>query len=142
MRKTTKILSLALALLLVLFAFAACKGVGRKGVWKNATYTSDKTLGEGNTTITLIVSAEEKSVTFTVKTDKDTIGEALTEVKLIEGQDSSFGMMVTKVNGIAADWDVDQTYWAFYINGEYAMTGVDSTPVTDGTNYSFILTKG
>ena len=49
---------------------------------------------------------------------------------------------MTTVNGITADWDADQTYWAFYINGEYAMTGIDATEIVDGTTYSLVLTKG
>ena len=46
------------------------------------------------------------------------------------------------VNGIAADWDKDQTYWAFYINGEYATTGISDTPITADTTYGLTLTKG
>ena len=45
------------------------------------------------------------------------------------------------VHGITADYDTDQTYWAFYVNGEYAQTGVDSTNVTAGDTYSFKVEK-
>ncbi len=31
------------------------------------------------------------------------------------------------VNGMTADYDKDGVYWAFYINGVYAMTGIDAT---------------
>ena len=40
-----------------------------------------------------------------------------------------------------ADYDVDQTYWAFYVNGEYASTGVDSTKIEEGAAYSFKVEK-
>ena len=50
--------------------------------------------------------------------------------------------MVNTVNGVTADWDKDQTYWAFYINGEYATTGVSQTPLEEGATYGFTLTKG
>ena len=43
--------------------------------------------------------------------------------------------------GITADYDVDQTYWAFYVNGEYAMTGVDSTAIEEGVAYSLKIEK-
>ena len=33
-------------------------------------------------------------------------------------------------------------YWAFYENGEYASTGVDSTPIQDGATYAFVASKG
>ena len=45
------------------------------------------------------------------------------------------------INGITADYDVDQTYWAFNIGGEYAMTGVDQTEITEGTVYQLVRTK-
>ena len=45
---------------------------------------------------------------------------------------------VKAVNGIAADYDADGCYWALYIDGSYAATGVDTTPVTDGGSYSFV----
>ena len=45
------------------------------------------------------------------------------------------------VNGITADYDVDQTYWAFYIDGEYAQTSVDMTAVNDGSVYKLAVEK-
>lgn len=50
-------------------------------------------------------------------------------------------LYVKTVNGITADYDTDQTYWAFYVNGEYASTGVDSTPVNEGDTYEFKVEK-
>lgn len=143
MKKTVRLLAIVLSILMVALLFVACANkVAREGLWKDATYTSDKTFGKGATTITLVVTAGDESVTFTVKTDKETVGAALVEAGLIEGEDSTYGMMVTKVNGIAADWEVDQSYWAFYIGSDYAMTGVDSTPVVADTQYGFTYTKG
>jgi hypothetical protein len=51
-------------------------------------------------------------------------------------------MYIDSVNGIVADWDKEQTYWAFYINGEYATTGIGDTPITADTTYGLTLTKG
>ena len=45
------------------------------------------------------------------------------------------------VNGITADYNVDGTYWAFYIDGEYAMTGVDVTDITAGSAYAMKVEK-
>lgn len=45
------------------------------------------------------------------------------------------------VNGMTADYDKDGVYWAFYIDGEYAMTGVDATNITDGAQYAFQMEK-
>ena len=45
------------------------------------------------------------------------------------------------VNGMTADYDKDGVYWAFYIDGEYTMTGVDATNITDGAQYAFRMEK-
>ena len=78
-----------------------------------------------------------KETTHTIKTDAATVGEALIEEGLIAGEPSDYGLYVTTVNGITLDWDKDGKYWAFYINGEYAQTGVDTTNVEAGTVYTF-----
>ena len=31
----------------------------------------------------------------------------------------------------------DGKYWAFYVNGEYAVSGVDTTEITEGGLYEF-----
>lgn len=100
--------------------------------------TKGNTVGSGSKQFTFTVVDKEKSeTTFTVKSDKQTVGEALLDEKLIEGDESQYGLYVTKVNGIEAVYENDGTYWAFYINDEYAMTGVDSTDIVDGAKYSF-----
>lgn len=88
-----------------------------------------------------VVDADGNATSFNINTDKETVGEALLEEGLIAGDESQYGLYVKTVNGITADYDVDGTYWAFYIDGEYASTGVDSTPVTDGSTYSFKVEK-
>ena len=110
--------------------------VSKTGLWKDALYLKDTTFGEGAKTITVTVKAGGESVTFTIKTDKKTVGEALMEHDLLAGDEGDYGLYVKKVNGITADYDKDQTYWAFYIDGEYAMTGVDTTNVSEGTVYT------
>ena len=95
-------------------------------------------LGEGSTKFTFtVVDKEGNETQFEIHTDKETVGEALTELGLIAGEESSYGLYVKTVNGITADYDKDGAYWAFYVNGEYAQTGVDSTMITEGDNYSF-----
>ena len=104
---------------------------------------TDKTvLGEGATVFTfVVVDGEGKETVFEIHTDKVTVGDALLEVELIAGDASEYGLYVKTVNGITADYDVDGTYWAFYINGEMAMSGVDTTNVEEGATYSFKVSK-
>lgn len=99
-------------------------------------------LGEGAVSFYFnVVTADQETTYFQINTDKTTVGEALLELGLVEGEVGDYGLYVKTVNGITADYDVDQTYWAFYIDGEYAMTGVDSTDVTAGSTYTFAVEK-
>lgn len=104
--------------------------------------TDATVLGEGQTVFTFnVTDADGNETNFEIHTDKETVGDALLELNLIAGEDSEYGLYVKTVNGITADYDKDQTYWAFYVNGEYAQTGVDSTNVTAGDTYSFKVEK-
>ncbi len=95
-------------------------------------------LGEGTSQFTFTVVDKDGGETqFIIHTDKETVGEALLELELIAGDESEYGLYVKTVNGITADYDTDGTYWAFYINDEYAPTGVDATAVTEGAVYAF-----
>lgn len=97
-------------------------------------------LGEGSKEFAFTVVDKEGSEThLEIHTDKETVGEALQELELIAGEESEYGLYVKTVNGITADFDTDGVYWAFYVDGEYALTGVDSTPVTAGAAYAFKL---
>lgn len=141
MKKTMKVTISVVLVICCLFGLTACGKPAQTGLWANATYTEDTQLGDGAKTVVVEVTAEEKTVTFTVKTDEKTVGAALLEQKLIAGDQSEYGLYIKTVNGIIADYDVDQTYWAFYVNGEYAMTGVDATEITEGVTYQLVRSK-
>ena len=56
------------------------------------------------------------------------------------GTEGAYGLMINTVNGETADYSVDQSYWSFIINGEYAMEGMNTTPITDGGQYKLEYT--
>ena len=102
----------------------------------------DNIYGEGQNKFTVsVVDKDGNETNMEVHTDKKTVGDALLELELISGEESGYGLYVKTVNGITADYDKDKTYWAFYINGEYASTGVDSTNIEEGSKYSFKVEK-
>ena len=88
-----------------------------------------------------VVDKDGNVTTFDITTDKATVGEALLEEGLIAGEVGQYGLYVTEVNGIVADYNVERTYWAFYVDGAYASGGVDTTDVADGATYSFKVEK-
>lgn len=121
-------------------------GVDATQITEGATYSFVKTvsytaMGEGATSFYLTVKDVDDTVTkFQINTDATTVGDALLELELIAGDESDYGLYVKEVNGIVADYDADQTYWAFYIDGEYAMTGVDATEIVADTTYELVKT--
>ena len=62
-------------------------------------------------------------------------------MELIDGTDEAYGLYVRTVNGMTLDYNEDGYYWAFYVDGEYAMTGVDQTDITPGASYSLKAEK-
>ena len=109
---------------------------------RNLDATTEQVLGEGQTQFMFtVVDKDGNATNFEIHTDKETVGDALLEVELIAGEESEYGLFVKTVNGITADYDVDQTYWAFYVNDEYASSGVDTTAIEDGKTYSFKVEK-
>ena len=99
-------------------------------------------LGQGHTMFEFsVVDKKGNETFFEIHTDKTIVGEALQELDLIQGEDGQYGLYVKTVGGITADYDKDGMYWAFYVNGEYAMSGVDTTEIKEGEQYSFKIEK-
>ena len=146
MRNFKRIFALILCIVLVaavaLFAQGCKKTEGESPETTDSETYEVTVLGEGEKQFDFKVVAKDGNETFfTINTDKKTVGDALLELELIEGEDGDYGLYVKKVNGIVADYEIDQTYWAFYVNGEYAMSGVDTTEIENGAEYSFKVEK-
>ena len=138
-----KFFAIILALVMALSLMACGNTAMQPNADANAPVVTDgATLGEGAHSFTLeITDADGKTITATIHTDAETVGEALSNLEIVQGEDSEFGLYIKTVNGITADYDVDQTYWAFYIDGEYAQTSVDMTAVNDGSVYKLAVEK-
>lgn len=146
MKRNNKLLSLLLCIVLTvamaLFTIG-CNDDNKETTPKTEQPKSEATvLGEGATEFAFtVVDKDGNETVFEIHTDKTIVGDALLELELIAGDEGDYGLYVKTVNGITADYDVDKTYWAFYINGEYAMTGVDATNITAGDSYTFKVEK-
>ena len=123
-----KLISLMLVLVMIL-TLAACS-------------TKKEPAAEAVSFKVIVTDLEGNESTFEYTSNAASVGDALVAEGLVVGHEASYGLYVDSVNGIAADWDNDQTYWAFYINGEYATTGIGDTPITADTTYNLTLSKG
>jgi hypothetical protein len=148
MKHTRFILSFALVALIAVGALTGCGDNGNMPTGGTPPTESEgqtpdaQDTGEGQTVFRFeVIGADGNTAAWNVRTDEATVGAALIEVGLIEGEESAYGLYVKAVDGITADYDIDQSYWAFHINGEYAMSGVDATNIETGKTYAFVYTK-
>lgn len=110
-------------------------------LWSSAVYKEDTALGDGSNTVKVEVKLGDNCVTFTIRTNKDNLSDALLEHNLIEGEQSAYGLLIQKVNGITADYDSDKAYWGFYKDGQLMNTGADAATINNNEHYEFVYTK-
>ena len=97
-------------------------------------------VGTKTITVEIIVDGAD-TVTKSITTEAEYLRGALEEEDLIAGEESQYGLFVKTVNGITADYDVNQYYWSFSKNGEMMMTGVDGEKIEEGAHYEMTCTK-
>ena len=145
----TKWLSFVLCLALIAAIALTAMGCDQAKTPETPDTTADNTettpptiKGEGATVFYFnVVDKDGNETKFEIHTDKTIVGEALLELGLIEGDMGDYGLYVKKVNGITAEYEVDGTYWAFYVGNSYGMTGVDMTDIEPGATYAFKVSK-
>lgn len=146
MKTSNKKRFLSLFLCAVLIAATALLTSGCDGKRPEAAEISTESaniLGEGEKTFDFtVLDSDGNESAYIIKTDAETVGEALIELKLIEGEDGPYGLYVKSVGGKRYDYDEHGKYWAFFVDGEYAITGVDATPIEEGKVYSFQAVEG
>ena len=136
-------------LLVLLLAAAALTGCAQTPASTEAPKTEAQTearpqiqpeeLGEGSTMIYLDVTDRDGGTSsYAIHTDAETVGEALAALDMIEGENGMYNTVCEQT----LDWETDHMYWAFYIDGEYAPTGLDQTPVTADAHYALTATAG
>ena len=131
--------TLSLVLVFVLIAAAAltgCSGAPAETTAPPAETRPVTTMGEGSKSFELtIVDKEGAEHLYLIRTDAEMVGQALLDLELIDGEEGPYGLYIKSVLGQVLDYETDGMYWAFYVNGEYALTGVDQTPITEGDAY-------
>lgn len=110
-------------------------------LWDNAQYKEDAEIGEGAHNVLIEVKIGGRSVTLTVRSDKDNLADILTESKLVEGDNGEYGLYIKKVNGVAADYETDNAYWGLSKDGTPTAVGASSVTIKDGEHYELIYTK-
>ena len=124
MRKLQKRFALIALVLAFALALAACG---------DSAPVSD---GTEKTFTLLVVDEAGQETSYTVTSAAASVGEALMDEGLIEGEEGPYGYYIKTVNGLTEDYDVNGHYWAFYVGDSYAMAGVEQTEIEDGAVYA------
>lgn len=126
-RSTTKLVSILVCIVLVAAMALCITGCG-----------NDPQGEAGEKAFTfLVVDPDGKETSFQITTSKSTVGEALMDEGLISGEEGPYGLYVLTVNGLTLKYEEDGMYWAFYEGENYAITGVELTPIDESIVYSF-----
>ena len=134
MTQLKKLLSLMLCLVLI-----AATALMATACWDKEANDDENAEPKSFTFIVVDENGAEKS--FSITSKKKTVGAALSDEGLIEGDEGVYGLYVKKVNGIFAEYETTGTYWSFYVNDKLSPTGVDKTEIVDGATYSFKVAK-
>jgi len=124
-----------------LFAILLCFAV-LVSLWACGTTQTPAgdTQAEKTFTVT-VVYPDGTSKDFTYTTREEFVGPVLEKEGLLEGNDGPYGLEITKVDGVQAIYNEDKAYWAVYEGEEYALQGIDTTPVRDGGIYKLVYTN-
>ena len=98
---------------------------------------------KGSKSVTLeVLNQENQTSEYSVQTDAEFLRQAMEEAEgfTFDGEEGQYGFTLFTINGETHDWNVDGSYWAVYVNGEYGQYGIDSQPVEDGDVFRFEYT--
>lgn len=161
-KNTVRVLSLILGLLLTLGCFAGCSEQNPSSAGGNTSSAvsqsapsseasqpavsssgvSDASQPASVKTITFkVIHGDKSTKEFTIETESANLRGALEQENLISGDESSYGLFVTEVDGETAD-DSKEQWWCLTKGGETWNNGVDNTEIADGDVFEFTLTEG
>jgi len=146
MNSMRKLLSVILCMVLIAAMALLTTGCGSKeeppvtqeateGKTPETTAAAEEASGSMVNFELVVTGVDGQQTTVNIVTDQTTVGAALIEAGIIEGEEGPYGLYIKSVNGTTLDYEKDGKYWAFYENGEYALTGVDMTEITPGATY-------
>ena len=105
------------------------------GLW----YVTRPQVQEGDKTIVVqVVHGDASQKEFTYRTGAAYLGEVLLAERLVEGEQSAYGLFITAVDGETAQDSLRQ-WWCITKAGERVDTGVDATPIADGDCFELTM---
>ena len=122
MNKRNWIVLIALVLVVAMLT-AGCSLFGPKGNDDTKHFTVTITHKDGTQKVLNCTS------------DAQMVGDYLQAEGLVKGEEGAYGLYIHEVDGERAVYEEDGAFWAFYVDGEQSLTGVDQTVLEEGKNY-------
>lgn len=87
-----------------------------------------------NFTVTITHKDGSQKV-LTCKSDAEKVGDYLQAEGIVKGEMGAYGLYIHEVDGERAVYEEDGAFWAFYVDGQQSITGIDQTALEEGKNY-------
>ena len=101
--------------------------------------TRPETVKGGKQVTVVIVHKDGTEKKLEYGTDHEYLADLLMEKELATGYTSEeYGFTIESVDGVTADWNADNAYWALYEGDTYATTSASGIVLTDGGVYKLI----
>ena len=127
-----KLLSLILSLVTVLSLLAACGA-------SDAEETKPAADGTATSFTLVIVHGDGSEKTLNITSEETYLARALIAEGVLTDEGIETGMYFT-VDGETASWEINQSYWALYVDGDYAVYGMNDTKLVAGAVYMLVYT--
>ncbi len=132
--KLQKIFAAVVALVCVAAILCACS--------VKLPFGNEAATGEKKTFTLQVVHSDGTSWEKEITTRQVYLANALFDEELLTEEDALQTGMYTIVDGEEASWEKDQAYWCLYVNGDYAVEGMNTTKIEDGAVYKLEYTRG
>lgn len=110
--------------------------IGAVFLWKGSSADPN----EGSKAIVFeVVQKDGTSKEHEISTDAEYLADALVEKGLVEYAKDG---MYTTIDGITADWSVDESWWCITKDGEMTSVGMNEQVIADGEHYEATYTIG
>ena len=130
MKKQTKIILGVVALAVVV------------GLLLGVYFATRPETSQGAKTLTVtVIHGDESEKVFTLHTDAEYLAEALVEGKVVEDNQTEFGLYILTADGETAD-ESQQQWWCVTKAGEPVTVGASELPIADGDEYELTFTVG
>ncbi|MBQ7971142.1 MAG: hypothetical protein IJ294_02165 [Clostridia bacterium] len=110
--------------------------IGAVFLWKGSSADPEK----GSKAIIFeVVQKDGTSKEHEIATDAEYLADALVEEGLVEYAKDG---MYNTIDGITADWSVDESWWCITKDGEMTSVGMNEQVIADGEHYEATYTIG